>query len=52
MAAKAKEALLDRTEAAFHGERERFTGVLDEVDLRADQARTLVAAAAAVRAAR
>jgi Cdc6-like AAA superfamily ATPase len=52
MAAKAKEALLDRTEAAFHGERDRFTAVLDEVDLRADQARTLGAAAAAVRAAR
>ncbi len=52
MAAKAKEALLDRTEAAFHGERDRFIAVLDEVDLRADQARTLGAAAAAVRAAR
>jgi energy-coupling factor transporter ATP-binding protein EcfA2 len=52
MAAKAKEALLDRTEAAFHGERDRFTAVLDAVDLRADQARTLGAAAAAVRAAR
>jgi Cdc6-like AAA superfamily ATPase len=52
MAAKAHEALLDRTEAAFHRERERFTAVLDEVDLRVDQARTLGAAAAAVRAAR
>lgn len=52
MAAKAKEALLDRVEAAFALERERFVAVLDAVDLRADQARTLRAAAAAVRAAR
>ena len=52
MAAKAKEALLDRTEAAFALERDRFTEVLDAVDLRADQARNLAAAAAAVRAAR
>jgi energy-coupling factor transporter ATP-binding protein EcfA2 len=52
MAATAKEALLDRVEAAFADERQRFTGVLDEVDLRPDQARTLGAAAAAVRAAR
>jgi energy-coupling factor transporter ATP-binding protein EcfA2 len=52
MAATAKEALLDRVEAAFVDERQRFTGVLDEVDLRPDQARTLGAAAAAVRAAR
>ena len=46
MAAKAQEALLDRAEAAFAQERERFTAVLDQVDLRADQARTLGAAAA------
>jgi predicted ABC-type ATPase len=52
MAAKAKEALLDRAEAAFAQERERFTTVLDQVALRPDQARTLGAAAAAVRAAR
>lgn len=52
MAAKAHEALLDRAEAAFAQERERFTAVLDQVDLRADQARTLGAAAAAVRASR
>jgi hypothetical protein len=52
MAATAKEALLDRVEAAFADERQRFTGVLDEVGLRPDQARTLGAAAAAVRAAR
>ena len=52
MATKAKEALLDRAEAAFAQERERFTAVLDQVDLRADQARTLGAAAAAVRASR
>jgi len=52
MAAKAKEALLDRAEAAFALERDRFTAVLDAVDLRADQARNLAAAAAAVRAAR
>ncbi len=52
MAATAKEALLDRAEAAFRHERARFVGVLDEVDLRSDQSRTLAAAAAAVRAAR
>ena len=52
MATKAKEALLDRAEAAFAQERERFTAVLDHVDLRPDQARTLGAAAAAVRASR
>jgi len=52
MATKAKEALLDRAEAAFAQERERFTAVLDQVDLRPDQARTLGAAAAAVRASR
>ena len=52
MAAKAHEALLDRAEAAFAQERERFTAVLDQVDLRPDQARTLGAAAAAVRASR
>ncbi|HEU4331212.1 MAG TPA: GTPase domain-containing protein [Lapillicoccus sp.] len=52
MAAKAKEALLDRAEAAFALERDRFTAVLDAVELRADQARNLAAAAAAVRAAR
>jgi hypothetical protein len=52
MAATAKEALLDRVEAAFADERKRFTGVLDAVDLQPDQARTLGAAAAAVRAAR
>ena len=52
MAIKAKEALLDRAEAAFAQERERFTAVLDQVDLRPDQARTLGAAAAAVRASR
>ena len=52
MAAKAKEALLDRVEAALALERERFTAVLDAVELRPDQARTLGAAAAAVRAAR
>ena len=52
MAATAKEALLDRAEAAFAQERERFTTVLDQVALRPDQARTLGAAAAAVRAAR
>ncbi len=52
MAAKAQEALLDRAEAAFAQERERFTAVLDQVDLRPDQARTLGAAAAAVRASR
>ena len=52
MAAKAKEALLDRVEAALALERKRFTAVLDAVELRPDQARTLGAAAAAVRAAR
>ncbi len=52
MATKAKEALLDRAEAAFAQERERFTAVLEQVDLRPDQARTLGAAAAAVRASR
>ena len=52
MAAKAKEALLDRVEAAYAGERDRFTAALDAVALRGDQARTLAAAAAAVRAAR
>ena len=52
MATKAKEALLDRAEAAFAQERERFTAVLDQVDLRPDQALTLGAAAAAVRASR
>ncbi|MEP6650161.1 MAG: dynamin family protein [Lapillicoccus sp.] len=52
MAAKAKEALLDRAEATFTVERDRFTAVLDQVDLHANQARTLGAAAAAVRAAR
>jgi hypothetical protein len=52
MATKAQEALLDRAEAAFAQERERFTAVLDQVDLRPDQARTLGAAAAAVRASR
>ena len=52
MATKAKEALLDRAEAAFAQERERFTAVLDQVDLRPDQARTLGAAATAVRASR
>jgi hypothetical protein len=41
-----------RAEAAFAQERERFTTVLDQVALRPDQARTLGAAAAAVRAAR
>ncbi len=52
MAAKAKEALLDRVEAAYAGERDRFAAALDAVTLRGDQARTLAAAAAAVRAAR
>jgi hypothetical protein len=52
MAATAKEALLDRVEAVFADERQRFTGVLDAVNLQPDQARTLGAAAAAVRAAR
>jgi hypothetical protein len=52
MAATAKEALLDRVEAAFIDERSRFTTVLEAVDLRADQARSLGASAAAVRAAR
>jgi hypothetical protein len=52
MAATAKEALLDRVESAFMEERSRFTAVLDAVDLRGDQARSLGAAAAAVRAAR
>ena len=52
MAAKAKEALLDRVEEAYARERDRFTGAVESVPLRADQARTLSAAAAAVRAAR
>jgi energy-coupling factor transporter ATP-binding protein EcfA2 len=52
MAVKAKEALLDRVEAAYAGERERFSQALESMALRGDQARTLAAAAAAVRAAR
>ncbi|MEP6631526.1 MAG: GTPase domain-containing protein [Lapillicoccus sp.] len=52
MAARAKEALLDRVEAAYAGERDRFSAALDAAALRSDQARTLAAAAAAVRAAR
>ncbi len=52
MAAKAKEALLDRVETAYAGERERFSQALESVALRGDQARTLAASAAAVRAAR
>ncbi len=52
MAAMAKEALLDRVEEAYARERARFTSAVESVPLRDDQARTLSAAAAAVRAAR
>ncbi|MDQ2781336.1 MAG: dynamin family protein [Actinomycetota bacterium] len=52
MAAKAKEALLDRAEAAFAAEEARFTGAVGSVGLRSDQARSLTAAARSVKAAR
>jgi energy-coupling factor transporter ATP-binding protein EcfA2 len=52
MAAKAKEALLDRVEAAYEQDRSRFTEVIDAIGLRDEQARGLAAAASAVRAAR
>ncbi|MDQ2796006.1 MAG: dynamin family protein [Actinomycetota bacterium] len=52
MATKAKEALLDRAEAAFAAEEARFTAVVGSVGLRHDQARSLTAAARSVKAAR
>ena len=52
MAAKAKEALLDRAEAAFAADEARFTRAVGSVGLRSDQARSLTAAARAVKAAR
>ncbi len=52
MAAKAKEALLDRAEAAFGAEEARFTDAVGSVGLRSDQARSLTAAARSVKAAR
>lgn len=52
MAEKAKEALLDRVEDAYARERARFSDAVETVPLRGDQARTLSAAATAVRTAR
>jgi hypothetical protein len=52
MAARAKEALLDRVEAAYALEQARYVEAVDAMALRGTQARQLAAAADAVRAAR